>query len=72
MNSEPQRNELFKLLTEISQLHPDWRLGQTLCNLATFAGRNDAGGVWDLEDSEALVAARRFLESRIEQVASDS
>jgi hypothetical protein len=27
------------------------------------AGRLDAGGVWDLEDDEALAAARRLMRS---------
>jgi hypothetical protein len=37
-------------------------MGQTLANLATTAGRLDAGGVWELEDDEALAAARRLIE----------
>jgi hypothetical protein len=37
-------------------------LGQTLANLAMTAGRLDPGGVWDLEDEEALAAARALIE----------
>jgi hypothetical protein len=33
-----------------------------LANLAMTAGRLDGGGVWDLEDEEALAAARTLLE----------
>ena len=33
------------------------------------AGRLDAGGVWDLEDEEALAAARRLLGDRTEASA---
>jgi hypothetical protein len=48
-------------LGELGRARPDWRLGQTLANLAMTAGRLDAGGVWDLEDAEALTAARELL-----------
>jgi hypothetical protein len=62
MNSTPSvRTELLAALTQLSQLRPDWRLGQTLANLATTAGRLDAGGVWDLEDEEALAAAQILI-----------
>jgi hypothetical protein len=54
------RAELLKALTKLGQAHSEWRLGQMLGNLAMSAGRTEASGVWDLEDSEALAAARRF------------
>jgi hypothetical protein len=59
-------------MTELGQLHPEWRLGQLLGNLAMSAGRTEASGVWDLEDSEALAAAQRLLERRHQQVLSKS
>ena len=46
---------------EQTRAEPDWRLGQTVANLAMTAGRLDAGGVWDLEDEEALAAVRVLL-----------
>lgn len=55
------REELLQALAELSRARPQWRLGQTLANLAMTAGRIDAGGVWDLEDGEALAAARTVL-----------
>lgn len=54
--------ELLAALSELGRMRPEWRLGQTLANLATTAGRFDPGGVWDLEDEEALAAARTLLE----------
>lgn len=63
MTSEETRAELLAALAELGRTHPNWRLGQTLSNLAMAAGRLDAGGVWDLEDEEALAAARRLLGS---------
>src|SRR5207247_879035 len=56
------RLELLAALSQLSQLRPEWRLGQTLANLAMTAGRLDPGGVWDLEDEEALAAARTLVE----------
>jgi hypothetical protein len=64
MTTEETRSELLGALAELGRLHPNWRLGQTLSNLAMAAGRLDAGGVWDLEDGEALAAARVLLSRR--------
>jgi hypothetical protein len=66
MNPEETRSKLLAALAELGRAHPNWRLGQALSNLAMAAGRLDAGGVWDLEDDEALAAAQRLLESRSE------
>jgi hypothetical protein len=63
MNAVDQtRSDLLSALAELSRIRPEWRLGQTLANLATTAGRLNAGGVWDLEDEEALAAAKALIE----------
>ncbi|HYV36068.1 MAG TPA: hypothetical protein VE988_10220 [Gemmataceae bacterium] len=59
--AEKTRQELLTALAQLSRLRPEWRLGQTLANLATTAGRLDAGSVWDLEDEEALEAAKTLI-----------
>ena len=59
--TEQIRTELLAALSRLGQLRPEWRLGQTLANLAMTAGRLDSGGVWDLEDEEALAAARTLI-----------
>ena len=64
MTTEQTRTELLDALAELGRVHTNWRLGQTLSNLAMAAGRLDAGAVWDLEDDEALVAARLLLKNR--------
>lgn len=61
------RSELLRVISELGEAFPEWRLGQLLCNLATSAGKLDAGAVWDLEDDKALAAAQRLLERRNEQ-----
>jgi hypothetical protein len=63
MSSTKQtRNDLLAALGQLSLLRPEWRLGQMLANLAMTAGRMDPGGVWDLEDEEALAAAKTLIE----------
>jgi hypothetical protein len=64
MTTEETRAELLEALAELGRAHPNWWLGQTLSNLAMAAGRLESGAVWDLEDDEALEAARRILRSR--------
>jgi hypothetical protein len=61
MTNEDTREELLAALAELGRAHPTWRLGQTISNLAMAAGRLDPGGIWDLEDNEALAAARLLL-----------
>ena len=56
------RVELLTALAEVSRLRPDWRLGQLVANLATTAGRLDSGAVWELDDAEALAAAKTLIE----------
>lgn len=72
MSHDTTRQELLAALAELGELFPDWRLGQTLANLAMAAGRTDSGAVWDLEDHEALAAARRLLERNAERRGSAS
>lgn len=64
MTSDQTRAELLEAMAELGRLHPNWRLGQTISNLAMVAGRLDAGGVWDMEDDEALAAAQELLKQR--------
>jgi hypothetical protein len=61
-STEQIRSELLAALSQLSQMRPQWRLGQTVANLAMTAGRLDAGAVWDLEDEEALAAAKTLIQ----------
>lgn len=62
MTSVSTRAELLEALAQLARVCPEWRLGQTLSNLAMTAGRMDSGGVWELEDEEALAAAKILIE----------
>jgi hypothetical protein len=56
------REELLACLTELSEIAPDLRLGQLVANLATLAQGAKVEAIWDAEDEELLIAARRLLE----------
>ncbi len=55
------QEELLRLLAELSDADPELRLGQMLTNLATQARGPQPESVWDCEDDELVVAARRLL-----------
>ena len=60
-SSDQTRLDLLAALSQLSLIRPEWRLGQTLANIAMTAGRLHASGVWDLEDEEALLAAKTLI-----------
>lgn len=77
MSSTKQtRGELIAALSKLGKIRPEWRLGQTIANLAMTAGRMDAGAVWDLEDDEALAAAetliRQYADAELEVDAREA
>jgi hypothetical protein len=55
------REELLRLLAELSDVDPELRLGQLIANLATLAQGAKPEAIWDAEDEELLAAARRLL-----------
>jgi hypothetical protein len=71
MSSETARHELLSALAELGRLFPDWRMGQTLANLAMAAGHPESDAVWNLEDDEALAAVRRLIDRNTSRQASD-
>jgi len=60
-------DELVEALAELRILFPEWRVGQMIANLALAAGRD--GAIWDVEDEELLIAARRLIERNRARVA---
>jgi hypothetical protein len=70
MNSQTTRAELLKTLAELGEIHPHWRLGQMLANVAMAAGHAESEAVWDLEDEEALAAARGMVERRQQRITT--
>ena len=57
-----QREELLRLIAELSDQAPDLRLGQLIANLATLAKGAQVEAIWDAEDDDLLPAAQRLLD----------
>jgi hypothetical protein len=65
----PERREVLEILAELSELHPEMRMGQWMTAFATFARGPKPESIYDVEDEELLPVMRRFLESRREAAA---
>ena len=63
------RDEVFDTLRELSDLCPEVRLGQLVANLSYLARGMAHESIWDMEDDELLLAARKQLDEvlRIQQ-----
>jgi hypothetical protein len=60
----PTRAEVLKALAEMSELHPEWRIGQLVANVSHWARGATVESIWDVEDEEFLDAVRRHIEKR--------
>jgi hypothetical protein len=58
----PVRQEVLRVLAELSELRPEVRLGQLLANLSYLARGLSNEAIWDMEDEELLEAARKHVE----------
>jgi hypothetical protein len=58
----PIRQEVLKVIAELSDLVPEVRLGQLIANLSYLARGLANESIWDMEDEELLAAARKHLE----------
>jgi hypothetical protein len=65
------RADLLRVLAELSELHPEMRLGQLVANLTSLVDLGP-GAVWDVEDEALLEAAREHLESQLRKIAPAS
>jgi hypothetical protein len=57
------RQQLLTKLAELSELAPEYRFGQMICNLAHSVRDSGASAPWDIEDTELLEALEQQLES---------
>jgi hypothetical protein len=64
------RQELLRLLAEMSDAHSELRMGQMIANLATLARGAQVEAIWDSENDELIAAARRLLEHYRQRSAS--
>jgi hypothetical protein len=57
----PVRKEVLSVLTELSEVAPEIRLGQLIANLSYLARGLSKESIWEMEDEELLAAARDHL-----------
>ena len=60
--SDTVRQELLRVLAELSEVCPEVRLGQLIANLSYLARGLSNESIWDVEDEELLDAARKHLQ----------
>jgi len=56
------RNDILKVLAELSDIVPEVRFGQLIANLSYLSRGLSNESIWDMEDAELLEAARKHLE----------
>ena len=67
------RQEVLRLLADVSEQYPEWRFGQLLANVAMWARQPTEphdSGTWDVEDEELLLAMQRHLARKEVHVGS--
>ena len=55
------RQEILKALAELSDKYPDWRFGQTVANVSSWAKGPTVEAIWDVEDEQFLTALKKHL-----------
>jgi hypothetical protein len=58
---DPTRQELLRLIEELSAECPEYRFGQLVLNLAFLAREDGDSLTWQIEDAELVRAARKHL-----------
>jgi hypothetical protein len=56
-----ERNDLLRLLAELSEIYPEMRLGQLVTNIAQWAKGPIASAAWDASDQEMIEAAKKNI-----------
>ena len=58
----PVREEILRVLADLSAYCPEIRFGQLIANLSYLAKGPTNEAIWDMEDEELLRAAQEHLE----------
>ncbi len=61
---KPKRREVLELLSELSQLDPEIRLGQWLTMFSSMALGSTVEAIYEVEDEDLVPVMKRFLENR--------
>jgi hypothetical protein len=70
----PIQCQLIQAVEEMWDLHPGWRLGQMIENVALWARQptEPIDPTWDVEDEELLTTLRGHIERRRKALAEDA
>lgn len=66
----PQRQEILRLLEQLSELTPDVRFGQLIANLSYLAIGPTNEAIWDMEDEQLLIAIRQHIADLSDRASS--
>jgi hypothetical protein len=66
------RREVLEVLAQLSDCCPEIRFGQLVANLSYLAKGPTNEAIWDMEDHELLLAARKHLNDWCEKTAARS
>ncbi len=62
--SPSENTRLMNALSALRKHYPDWRFGQIIANIATWAKGPSSEAVWDVTDTELLAAAEEHLKQK--------
>ena len=66
---DSQRQEILRLLGQLSELAPDYRFGQMIANLSYMASGPTTEAIWDMEDDQLLAAIKKHIDSLSKRAA---
>ena len=65
-----QRQEILRLLEQLSELTPDVRFGQLIANLSYLAVGPSNEAIWDMEDEQLVEAIRKHIADLSDRAAN--
>lgn len=65
-----QRQEILRLLEQLSELTPEVRLGQLIANLSYLAVAPTNEAIWDMEDEQLLTAIQKHISDLSDRVVN--
>jgi len=63
--SDDTRHDVLDVLDKMMQVHPTWRIGQLVANMAFLALQTETA-TWDAENEEFVQACRQHLQRTAE------
>jgi hypothetical protein len=66
----PIRQEVLRVVEELSERYPDMRFGQLVANFASLARGPVPESVYDVEDEEFIATARKHLNKEARPIPS--